>query len=166
MALRLPRASDDAQSSGIRAFDRGIRSLSAILVFDMTFSTDIRVRYCEIDQQNVVFNMWYVAYLGEAWAAFLEFRELPYRVLASAGTEVQLVHLEIDWRGSLSMGDSARIDVQPIRIGTTSFTLGFDIWRDSAEIASAKVVYVCIATDGSGKKPVPEVLLRALKGHE
>ncbi|SMG00181.1 acyl-CoA thioesterase [Burkholderia singularis] len=54
----------------------------------MTSSTDIRVRYCEIDQQNVVFNMWYVAYLGEAWAAFLEFRGLPYRVLASTGTEV------------------------------------------------------------------------------
>lgn len=64
------------------------------------------------------------------------------------------------------MGDSARIDVLPIRIGTTSFTLGFDIWRDSAEIASAKVVYVCIATDGSGKKPVPAALLHALKGHE
>lgn len=131
---------------------------------DKPFSTEIRVRYCEIDQQNVVFNMWYVAYLGEAMAAFLEARGLQYPRLAASGTEVQLVHLDIDWRGSLSMGDRASIDVVPVRIGTTSFTLGFAIRRETATVAEAKVVYVCVATDGSGKTPIPAGLLRVLEG--
>lgn len=126
------------------------------------FSHPVAVRYLEVDQQGVVFNMWYLAYLDDAMAAFLTAGGLPYQVMLDAGYDVQLVHTELDWRGSLRWGDEAVVDVRPTRIGRTSFTLGFAVRAGEATVVTASTVYVVVATDGSGKRDVPPLLLDAI----
>jgi acyl-CoA thioester hydrolase len=121
-----------------------------------------QVRYFEADQQGVVFNMWYLAYLDDAMTAYLLAGGLPYTEMISAGYDVQLVHTELDWVGSLGWGDRADIDVSTSRLGTTSFTLDFAVRTGERAVASAKTVYVVVGTDGSGKRPVPEPLRKAL----
>jgi len=122
-----------------------------------------RVRYLEVDQQGVVFNSWYLAYLDEAMTAWLEQGDVRYTALMDAGFDVQLVHSEIDWRGSLGWGDVAEISVTPVRRGRTSFTLTFAIEArhedaTSSPVATATTVYVTIATDGTGPCPIPPLL--------
>ena len=121
-----------------------------------------QVRYLEVDQQGVVFNMWYLGYFDEAMSAFLREGGLPYEELLASGYDVQLVHSEIDWISSLKWGDDVTTEVELVSSGTTSFTLGFSVTARQILVARGRTVYVVIATDGTGKQPVPDLLRAAL----
>lgn len=127
------------------------------------YAHPITVRYFEMDAQGVVFNMWYLAYFDEALAGYLEAGGLPYRRMLDAGYDVQLVHTELDWRGGLRWLDEARVVVRTAAVGRTSFTLDFDVRRGEQSIVTGRTVYVVVATDGSGKAPVPALLRDALR---
>lgn len=129
---------------------------------DRRFEHPLTVRYLEVDQQGVVFNSWYLAYLDDALTAFLEHRELPYRALLDSGHDVQLVHTELDWSGGLGFGDQASVAVEVASVGTTSFTLAFEVRRAGTPVCTARTVYVCVSTDGSGKRPLTDALRAAL----
>lgn len=133
------------------------------------FEFPIRVRYMEVDAQNVVFNGWYLTWFDEALAAFLEHRGLPYPAMLEAGIDVMLVHSEIDWRTGVRWRDDVVVGVELDRLGTTSFTLAFEVRRRAAGATShndvtctGSTVYVVVGTDGSGKRPIPPVLADAL----
>jgi acyl-CoA thioester hydrolase len=123
-----------------------------------------RVRYFEADQQGVVFNMWYLGYFDEAMTLHLEEGGLPYQDMLDGGFDVQLVRSEIDWSAPLRWPDDVAVEVGLERVGSTSFTLAFDVTagRDGARVAAGRTVYVVVATDGSGKRPIPPRLAAAL----
>ena len=121
-----------------------------------------QVRYFEADQQGVVFNMWYLGYFDEAMSCFLAEGGLPYAEMLAGGFDVQLVHSEIDWTASLRWPDKAVVEVSLERSGTTSFVLKFEVASQDVVVATGRTVYVVVATDGSGKRPVPPSLARAL----
>lgn len=139
--------------------------LYAAYVMDEVFLHPVNVRYLEVDAQGVVFNSWYLAYFDDALTAFLDHRGLPYEKMMAAGYDVQLVHAEIDWRGAVAWRDDVAVAVSLARVGTTSFTLDFQVRRSGEGVVDGRIVYVVIATDGSGKQPIPE-LLRAALGDE
>ncbi len=126
------------------------------------FVHPVAIRYLEVDQQRVVFNMWYLAYLDDAMTAFLHEGGLPYQTMLEDGHDVQVVHTEVDWRGSLRWGDRAGVRVALERIGRTSFTLGFEFLAAEQVVATAATVYVVVAADGSGKCEIPPHLRLAL----
>jgi acyl-CoA thioester hydrolase len=127
-------------------------------VFEHRFT----VRYFEVDAQGVVFNGWYLGYFDEALSHFLAARGLPYRVMLDAGYDVQLVRSEIDWRSGLRWQDDARVAVSTSRIGRTSFTLDFQVRRGDEVTCTGRTVYVVVATDGSGKREIPDLIRAAL----
>jgi acyl-CoA thioester hydrolase len=129
----------------------------------MAFVFPVVVPYFQVDQQGVVFNMWYLAWFDEAMSAFLASIGYPYQSMIATGVDVQLVHTELDWRGAARWGDDLVVEVSADAIGTTSFTLAFGVRVRDEPIASAKTVYVAIRTDGSGKCPVPPALRAALE---
>jgi acyl-CoA thioester hydrolase len=120
------------------------------------------VRYFECDQQGVVFNMWYLGYFDEALGAFLGGGGAGYAALIQAGYDVQLVHSEIDWIGPLRWGDEALVAVRLLTVGTTSFSLGFEVSAGGRPVATGRTVYVAIRTDGSGKVAIPPALAAAI----
>jgi acyl-CoA thioester hydrolase len=126
----------------------------------------LTVRYFEVDAQGVVFNGWYLHYFDEAMAHFLATRGLPYRTMLDAGYDVQLVHSEIDWKGGLRWQEPAVIAVSTARLGRTSFALDFEVRRNpTAEpevTCTGRTVYVVVATDGSGARPIPQLIADAL----
>lgn len=121
----------------------------------------ICVRYMEVDRQGVVFNAWYLAWFDDAMTGWLAHTGVPYAELLAGGHDVQLVHTEIDWAGAVGFGDDVGVRVTPENVGRTSFTLGFQVLRAGDPVVTARTVYVCIAADGTGKRPVPD-RLRAL----
>ena len=126
------------------------------------FTHRVDVRYLEVDQQGVVFNMWYLAYFDDAMTAFLDHGGLKYQDMLAAGYDVQLVHADLDWRGGVGWGDDVEVAVSLARRGTTSFTLDFQVLRAGTAVVDGRVVYVVVATDGSGKTPIPDALVSAL----
>jgi acyl-CoA thioester hydrolase len=129
----------------------------------MTFTYPVHVRYLEVDAQGVVFNSWYLAWFDDAMTAFLLARGLPYTAMIDAGFDVQLVRSEIDWRSGVGFGDAVQIAVSTARLGRSSFALDFEVRRGDTEITcTGRTVYVVIATDGSGKRPIPPLIADAL----
>jgi acyl-CoA thioester hydrolase len=127
------------------------------------FVHPVNVRYLEVDVQGVVFNMWYLAYVDDAMTGYLDACGLSYHTLLQAGWDVQVVHAELDWRDGLRWGDEVGVAVRLQHLGTTSFRLGFEFRRNGKPAATAEMVYVCVATDGSGKRPIPDRLRAALQ---
>jgi acyl-CoA thioester hydrolase len=126
------------------------------------FTHPIQVRYHEIDQQGIVFNMWYLAYFDEAMSAFIEANGLAYTHLRNDGFDVQLVHTELDWTASLCFGEPAHVTVAVATVGNTSFALDFVVGQGDRTVCAARTVYVCVALDGTGKQPLPALLRQAL----
>ncbi|MGH9136540.1 MAG: acyl-CoA thioesterase [Acidimicrobiales bacterium] len=120
------------------------------------------VRYYEVDQQGVVFNSWYLAYMDEAMTAFIQRDGTSYQQLLTSGVDFQLVHTELDWQDALRYGDVANVDVALARLGRTSFTVQFAVRVGERPVATASTVYVVVATDGSGPCPPPPRFLEAL----
>jgi YbgC/YbaW family acyl-CoA thioester hydrolase len=89
-----------------------------------------------VDQQGVVFNMWYLAYFDDAMTAWLAHRGVPYQQLFAAGLDVQLVHTEVDWRGAVGFGDDLTIGVSLAAIGRTSLTLDLRARREGTEVVT------------------------------
>jgi acyl-CoA thioester hydrolase len=126
------------------------------------FTLPVSVRYLEVDQQGVVFNMWYLAYFDDAMTAFLAHGGLAYVDMLAAGYDVQLVHTELDWQGSLRWGEPAFVDVGLAKVGRTSFTLQFAARAGEQPVVTASTVYVVVATDGTGSQPIPSLIADAL----
>jgi acyl-CoA thioester hydrolase len=136
----------------------------------VTYSLAVVPRYAEVDQQGVVFNGHYLTWFDEAFTGFLDHVGLSYPDLIATGVDVMVVHSELDYGGSVRWRDDARVEVACERQGTTSFTLGFAVYRSADEIAvTGRNVYVVVTQDPRtkawAKAPgIPDVLARALAG--
>lgn len=126
------------------------------------YTHPIAVRYLEVDQQGVVFNMWYLAYFDDAMTGFLAARGVPYEAMMARGYDVQLVNSDITWRKGVGWGDDVGVAVSTSRLGSTSFVLDFSVRVAGEECVTGRTVYVVIATDGSGKRTIPSFLREAL----
>jgi acyl-CoA thioester hydrolase len=124
---------------------------------------DVHTSFFQFDQQGVVFNMWYFAWFDDAMTEFLGEIGYPYLAMNADGLDVQLVHTEADWRDAVRYGDSVTVDVATERIGSTSFTLSFTVRVGAEPRATGRTVYVLVATNGSGKRPLSPKLRAALE---
>jgi acyl-CoA thioester hydrolase len=120
------------------------------------FTFPVDVRYYEADQQGVVFNMWYLGWFDEAMTAWLGAGGLDYAEMVASGYDTQLVHTELDWTGAVRWGDRALVDVGLAHMGRTSFTIQFAVWVGDSVVVTGSTVYVMVATDGSGKREIPD----------
>jgi acyl-CoA thioester hydrolase len=134
----------------------------------VSYSFPVVPRYAEVDQQGVVFNGHYLTWFDEAFTGFLDHVGLSYPDLIASGVDVMVVHSELDYGGSVRWRDDARVEVTCERQGTTSFTLGFAVYRSADEVAvTGRNVYVVVVQDPEtkawSKAPgIPDALARAL----
>jgi acyl-CoA thioester hydrolase len=131
---------------------------------EQVFAFPVVPRYAEIDQQGVVFNGHYLTWFDEACTAYLDHLGVTYPGLIDTGHDIQVVHTEIDFRSPVRWRDEVHVAVSCPRIGSTSFTLQFDVQlgpdRDVA--VTGQTVYVVVSTRDWAKRPIPEVLRVAL----
>jgi acyl-CoA thioester hydrolase len=123
----------------------------------------VSISYFQFDQQGVVFNMWYFAWFDDAMAQFLGEVGYPYQAMIADGLDVQVVHTEADWREGVRYGESVTVDVATENVGSTSFVLSFTVRVGTQVRSTGRTVYVVIATDGSGKQPLPPKLRDSLE---
>lgn len=106
--------------------------------------------------------MWYLAWFDDALVGFLAARGLPYDELVAAGFDTQIVHTSLDYTGGVGWPAQVSVAVTTAAVGRTSFTLDFAVEHEGAVPVRGRTVYVVVATDGSGKRPLPPALRTAL----
>jgi acyl-CoA thioester hydrolase len=125
----------------------------------------LRVRYGECDAQQVVFNPRYGEYIDLACFEFLR-AALPRPHDAFDGTfEVQTARQVIEWKAPARFDDVLEITVWTSRLGTTSFTLNFEMRRagEAALLTSAETVYVHVAPVTLQKREISQAMRTALE---
>ena len=131
------------------------------------FSMPIVPRFAEVDQQGVVFNAHYPTWFDEASYVFSTASACPTPSSTSRRLDIQVVHAEIDYVAPVRWKDRVRVEVRGESVGTTSFTLGFDVFRvggDGVRVSAARGrnVYVVLATQDWTKRAIPAELRAAL----
>jgi acyl-CoA thioester hydrolase len=86
----------------------------------------LRVRYGECDAQHVVYNARYGDYIDLASTEFLRTTFAP-RPAFDGTFEFQVAKLLIEWKAPARFDDVLDIAVRVATLGTTSFTLSFEI---------------------------------------
>lgn len=120
----------------------------------------IRVRYQEVDAQNVVFNAHYLGWCDVACAAWME-RALGWTGVDD-GVDWMLVKAVVEWQGSSTYGDTVDVDCGIARWGNRSFDIAYRGTIDGRPVFTATITYVTIEPGTKRSITIPSVLRDAL----
>ena len=116
------------------------------------------VRFRDLDGMGHVNNAVFSTYLEQARLAwFGEDEEMPLR-------DVILARTEIDFRDQVGVGEVVEIGVRPVRVGTKSFELEYELRAYGRTVAEAKSVLVGYDYERAQSTRVPERWRRRLSG--
>lgn len=120
----------------------------------------LRVRYGEVDQQGVVFNAHYLAYVDDAlerWLApIVEARDRER-------WDMMLKKATLEWQGSLRNGEELEIDFAVTRWGRTSWDVTYRGTCTGRPVFLATVVYISVRVPENEARATPESI-RAYMG--
>ena len=131
------------------------------------FLTDVQMRFRNLDGMGHVNNAVYLSYTELARMQF-------YLQVANKKTldeiDFILAHVDIDFESQAVWGDQIQVAVWPAKIGTSSFTLRYEISekRTRRVLARANSILVSYDYEKKKSKPIPpefrKVLEAALEG--
>ena len=127
----------------------------------------LRVRWAEVDMQKVVFNGHYLTYIDTAIAEYWREIGLPYPAgyVERYGTDIYLRKATLEYLGSARYDDLLTVCCRVARLGRSSMTFVFELYRDAEVLISAELIYV--NADSSMKAaPLPEDLRERVRKYE
>jgi len=135
---------------------------------DFTFIHRLRVRWAEVDRQDVVFNGHYFLYfdvaIAEYWRA-IGFN-YPDDIVEKFGTDIYAVKASAEFHGSATYDDTIDVGCRVGLVGHSSMQFLFGIWRGGEHITSGELVYVNADPKTKNSAPWPEPLKRAILSYE
>ena len=66
-----------------------------------------------------------------------------------------IARVEMDYRKSIVLGDSVRVDLRVNQIGNTSFSLAYKVIRDTDQVVLAEAQTVLVTMDFQTNRPRP-----------
>jgi acyl-CoA thioester hydrolase len=125
----------------------------------------VRVRYQECDAQHVVFNARYSDYIDLACSEFLRAALPGPRDVFDGTFEIQTVRQVLEWKAPARFDDVLEVSVWAGGIGTTSFTLCFELRRasDGQLLVTSETVYVHVDAKTFSKRPIAPRMRAALE---
>lgn len=133
------------------------------------FACPIRVRYSEIDEQGIVYNSRYLEYIDVALTEYLRALGLQYHeMIEKQGFDPSLVKATLEFTRPARLDEELLIHARVSGIGRTSFTVDFEIVRQSGGelLTSARVVYVNFDKATQSSRPVPGEIRRRIEAFE
>jgi YbgC/YbaW family acyl-CoA thioester hydrolase len=133
----------------------------------------LRVRWAEVDMQKVVFNGHYLTYIDTAIAEYWREIGLPYPAgyLARYANDVFLRKATVEYLGSARYDDALAVYCRASRLGRSSMTYLFEIWREGPEpsdapLVTAELVYVNADPASMKAAPLPAELRERVRAYE
>jgi len=128
---------------------------------DFHFSFPFRVRYSEIDGQQIVFNAHYLTYFDTAITEY--FRALPHDYKAEAertGMDFHTVRSLVEYKKMITFDEEIDVYVRTGRVGRTSLRFDLEIHGAGAEDlrATGEIVWVHTCQKTHTTEPVPDEL--------
>jgi YbgC/YbaW family acyl-CoA thioester hydrolase len=134
---------------------------------DFVCAPSLRVRWAEVDMQKIVFNAHYLTYIDTAIAEYWREIGLPYPhgYVERYGNDIFLRKATVEYLGSARYDDMLTVCCRVAKLGRTSMTFQFEIYREAELLISAELVYV--NADSSMKAaPLPGDVRERVKKYE
>ena len=125
------------------------------------FRIETEIRYSDLDPNEHVNHARYLSYLEEARLAF---RRLLDRVLGLPETVTwPIAELTIRYLRSASYPGTLTVELAPIHVGRTSFTLGYGIFDHAGCVVVALNRSVCVDRTSGEKLALSETIAAHLR---
>ena len=134
---------------------------------DFRFADPLRVRWAEVDMQQVVFNAHYLMYVDTAMGAYWRALALPYEAtLAALAGDLFVRKATLEYAAPARYDDVLAVGIRFAAAGTSSLRFVAAVFRGEDLLVHGELVYVW--TDATTKRPlpVPAALLDALRAYE
>ena len=122
----------------------------------------LRVRWAEVDMQKIVFNAHYLTYIDTAIAEYWRSIGLPYPqgYVERYANDLYLRKATVEYLGSARYDDLLTICCRAARLGRSSMTFHFEIYREAeaTPLVTAELVYVNADPSTMKAAPLPEDL--------
>lgn len=134
---------------------------------EFRFFERLRVRWSEIDAQQIVFNGHYLMYVDTAVAGYWRAMAMPYHdTMASLSGDLYVRRATLDYHASARYDDLLDIGMRCARIGNSSMQFQAAVFRQDQLLVTAEVVYVFANPATQSAQPVPAALRAALDAFE
>lgn len=134
---------------------------------DFRFFERLRVRWTEIDAQQIVFNGHYLMYVDTAVAGYWRAMAMPYHdTMAKLSGDLYVRRATLDYHASARYDDLLDIGMRCGRIGNSSMQFEAAVFRQDQLLVGAEVVYVFANPATQTSQPVPAALRDALAAFE
>ena len=135
---------------------------------DFTFLHTLRVRWAEVDRQDVVFNGNYFLYFDVAVAEYWRAIGIPYPdgYVNTYGTDVYAVKATAEYHGSATYDDMLEVGCRVGRIGRSSLQFVFGVWHGEEHITSGELIYVNADPKTRKSAPWAEAFRKAVLNFE
>ncbi|HJT62771.1 MAG TPA: thioesterase family protein [Burkholderiales bacterium] len=135
---------------------------------DFVCALTLRVRWAEVDMQKIVFNGHYLTYIDTAIAEYWREIGLPYPegYVERFGNDIYLRKATLEYLGSARYDDELAVCCRVARLGRSSMTFQFEIYRQSQVLITAELVYVNADPSTMKAAPLPEDLRERVRKYE
>lgn len=134
---------------------------------DFAFSHLCRVRWADLDPQDVVYNPRYLVFFDNAVTDHMAALGFPYPAgLSVVDADLMAVHTEVTYRASARMSDEIRVGARVGRLGRTSLRYLFGIWRDDRLLVEGGIDYVCVESRTRRPLPLPQRFVDSILAFE
>ncbi|MGH8766125.1 MAG: acyl-CoA thioesterase [Burkholderiales bacterium] len=136
---------------------------------DFACTHRLRVRWVEVDMQKIVFNGHYLTYIDTAIADYWRAIGLPYPegFVEGYASDMFLRKATVEYHGSARYDDELDVLCRASRLGRSSMTFLFEIWRGASDLlVSAELVYVNADPQTRSAAPLPDEVRRRVRGFE
>jgi YbgC/YbaW family acyl-CoA thioester hydrolase len=134
---------------------------------DFRFMERLRVRWAEIDAQQIVFNGHYLMYFDTAVAGYWRALALPYaQTMDYLGGDLYVRKATVEYEGSARYDDVIDVGMRSSRIGNSSMVFSAAVFRADTLLVSGELVYVFADPATQRSKPVPQELREVLQSFE
>ena len=134
---------------------------------EFRFFERLRVRWAEIDAQQIVFNGHYLTYVDTAMGGYWRALALPYAdTMKALDGDFFVRKATLEYLSSARYDDVVDVGLRCARIGSSSMLIECAVFRGQEVLVHGELVYVFADPLSQTAKPVPQGLRALLEGFE
>ena len=124
------------------------------------YISKLKVRYSEVDRQNIVYNSHYLTYYDISLSEMLDSLFDQEEYIKKTNNEFHTVAAQLNFKNPARLNDEVNIFTAIKKIGNSSITFSQEIYRDGSDelINEAEIIWVNTNQDEMKPTSIPEDL--------
>ncbi|WP_395702565.1 YbgC/FadM family acyl-CoA thioesterase [Aquabacterium sp.] len=134
---------------------------------DFRFTERLRVRWAEVDMQNIVFNAHYLMYFDTTVSGYWRAMAMPYAdTMHYLGGDLFARKATVEYEASARFDELIDVGVRTTRIGNSSMVLACAVFRGDQLLVGGELVYVFADPATQTSQPIPQQFRDVLEAFE